>query len=328
MTPVPARVEPSLVARVVKRTPLFYSRGADAKLDRPAHVRAGSAIVRAAGNRLIVVQGDALFFAVVDPESGTVADLPLPSVDGVRQFDDTRGNKGQKLDLEASVQLRGGTIIVAFGSGSSPERERIVLVSDPPARIVHAAELYAAFRAARDFSGSELNIEGAASAGSDVLFFNRGNGAGAAVNATARVEDEGLARYLLSIGSEEPAPVPTVREIVQWELGAVDGTRLTFTDAARTMHDAAAFLACAEDSPDAMHDGVVKGVAIGRLDDRKRTCALAYILDEHGERLLDKAEGLALDEADPLRAFAVVDKDDPAAPADLLELRLESGWSR
>jgi hypothetical protein len=328
MTPVIARLEPSLGARVVKRTPLLYSRGPDARLGRPAHVRAGSAIVRAAGNRLIVVQDDALFFAVVDPATGVVADLPLPADDGVRLFDDTRGNKSAKLDLEASVQLRGGTLIVAFGSGSTAERERVVLVSDPPPRIVHARRLYEALRSAKDFSGTELNIEGTACAGDDILFFNRGNGAGAAVNATGRVQDEGLARYLLELTTNPDAPSPALREIVQWELGDAEGTRLTFTDGARTGGAAAAFLACAEDCPDATHDGVVKGVSIGRLDDRKRWCAMAPILDENGAPLRDKAEGLAFDEADVLRAFVVVDKDDPDVPADLLELKLEAGWAK
>ncbi len=35
----------SLIARVVKKTPLFYSDGADSSLDRPRHVRAGSSLL-------------------------------------------------------------------------------------------------------------------------------------------------------------------------------------------------------------------------------------------------------------------------------------------
>jgi hypothetical protein len=97
MNRVKARLEPSLGARVVKRTPLLYDRGADPALDRPAHVRAGSALVRLDTHTLAVVQDDASFLAVLDGVGHATAtlhvrDMPLPAPDGVRLFDDGRGN--------------------------------------------------------------------------------------------------------------------------------------------------------------------------------------------------------------------------------------------
>lgn len=346
MSGVRARVEPSLGARVIRRTPLLYERGADASLDRPAHVRAGSALVRLGVRTLAVVQDDASFIAILDgvgdPHGAlAVRDLPLPSSSSGsgRLFDDTRGNKHLKLDLEAALVVERGTLLVAFGSGSTAARERVVLVERPASGVPHAVvveahALYAALRANTDLAGSELNMEGAALAGDDVLVFQRGNGAPLGdclpVDATARLDQRALIAYLRGLAPDaaHTPPCPPLRDIVQWDLGAVAGTRLTFTDGAATGRGWTGFLACAEASPDATRDGPVSGVTLGRLDDREAIAELALIADERGSPLADKAEGIAFDEDDPRRAWLVTDRDDPRAPADLLELRLGEGWAR
>jgi hypothetical protein len=347
-----ARVDPSRSAHVQMRTPLLYRDGPDAALDRPGHVRAGSGLVALGSGHLAVVQDDACFLAIIDLRSGAVHDVPFPllwrrrsATEGVqRQFDDTRGNKKQKLDLEAVFVTPDG-LLVALGSGSSPLREHVVLVDEPASgaphvSIVHAPELYARLRAERSFSGSELNVEGAAIVGDDVLLFQRGNGAPALdigtshsrpalatrgelapVDATARLALTPLLAYLHGKG-----PLPPLRDVVRWDLGSADGHRLSFTDGAVHPHGVVAFLACAEDSPDATRDGPVSAVMLGCLDEGTRSCELGVILDERGAPLLDKAEGLAFDLADASRAFVVTDRDDPAAPSELLELRLGDAW--
>lgn len=319
MTAVAAENTPSLGARVVRRTSLLYSTGADAATDRPAHVRAGSALAVIGRGRLAVVQDDALFVAIVD-EKGVRA-LPLPAEDGTRVFDDRHGNKHRKLDLEASIVA--GGMLIAFGSGSAKARENVILVDrEERLRVVHAEELYEAFRSTRAFSGSELNVEGAALDGGDVVFLQRGNGQGDAVDATARMDAGGLLAYLCDGG-----PCPALRDVVAWDLGRVGDVRMTFTDGAISPAGTGiAFLACAEASPDALRDGPVSGVAIGRLDDRAPICRIAPVLDESGRPLRDKAEGLAFDADDVTRAFVVVDKDDPDVPSELLELALDEGW--
>lgn len=293
------------LARVVSRRPLFYSRGADAALDRPEHVRAGSALARLPGGRLAIVQDDTAFLALVDLASGRVDDLPFPTPDGVRQEE-----KKRKLDLEAMVALGDG-IILAFGSGSTDRRERVVLIQGNDARIVEAPALYAALRA---FAG--LNIEGAALHEGDVVFFNRGNDGPDAVDATGRMNIDALYTHLRGNGL-----CPPLRDVAVWDLGKTrDGVRLTFTDATVDPSGRLAFLACGEATPDAINDGPVSGVSIGWLDDRARTLEIGEVLAEDGAPLTDKAEGLAF--ADPRRAFAVVDKDDPTKPCELLELAL------
>jgi hypothetical protein len=327
-----AKLDPRRGGRVVSRTSLLYERGADPSIDRPAHVRAGSALV-SWGGHLAVIQDDACFLAIIDTTTKKVNDVPFPMPTNVRQFDDTpeRGNKKLKLDLEAAFLHE--NLLVALGSGSSPLRERIVLIENPTTlepnvTMVEAPELYAMLRAERAFAGSELNVEGATTiAGDSLLFFQRGNGAPNAdiqpVDATARIALAPFLRYLRKNG-----PCPPLERVIGWELGeATPGdARLTFTDGAQRGDSAVAFLACAEDSPDAVTDGPVTAVAIGVIDEEHAIAELGLLLDENGAPLLDKAEGLAFDPLDRTRAFVVTDRDDPGAPSQLLEIRLNAGW--
>ena len=90
---VVAREDAALGARVVEARPLHYSLGGDVSEDRPAHVRAGSALGWA-GGRIAVIQDDANFVAIVDPTSGQVDALALArGADGARCFDERRGTK-------------------------------------------------------------------------------------------------------------------------------------------------------------------------------------------------------------------------------------------
>lgn len=327
MTRGKAKLEPQRGGRVVSRTSLLYERGADPSIDRPAHVRAGSALVGWPGH-LAVIQDDACFVAIIDTATRRVTDLPF--LGEVRQFDDTRGNKKLKLDLEAAFLHQ--NLLVGLGSGSSPLRERIILIENPTTRsptvsIVEAPELYATFRATPAFAGSELNVEGATIAGDSVLFFQRGNGSTAnpdlqPVDATARVA---LAPFLAYLKRE--GPCPPLEGVIGWELGEASpgNGRLTFTDGAEREGELA-FLACAEGSADAVTDGPVTAVAIGVLDEAQAIAELGLLLDETGAPLLDKAEGLAFDPHDRSRAFVVTDRDDPSAPSQLLEIRLNDAW--
>lgn len=333
-----AHLDPARGARVVSRTPLVYRRGADPAFDRPAHVRAGSALAVLATGQLAVIQDDACFLAVFSPDGRDVRDVAFPPIEpldarsGVtpRQFDDTRGNKKRKLDLEAVFVTPDGALI-ALGSGSSPLRERVVRIQDPagdaPRITLHdAPALYRRLREEHAFAGAELNIEGAVVVGDDLLLFQRGNGAPsrelAAVDATARIALGPLLAHLV-----DGAALPPLRDVRAWDLGRIDGHRLTFTDATVAPRTAAiAFLACAEDSPDATRDGPVSAVVLGCLDEARGHVSLGPILDERGAPLLDKAEGLAFDPADPTRAFVVTDRDDPGAPSELLVLALGEAW--
>lgn len=331
VSPVPVlrgHHDPALTARVVRARPLTVRGGPSPLLDLPGHVRAGSGLTYL-GGRLVVVQDDTLALALVDPAAAAVRLLPLPpGPDGVRSFSEARGTKRLKPDLEACAV--DGERLLAFGSGSTAARER-VLVADglagagrrPTPRLVPLPALYAALRAEPGFAGSELNLEGAALVGEALYLFNRGNGAPRGdlvpTDAVARL-DLGCFRAHL----EDPAhtPVPTIEVLGRYLLGGLGGVRLTFTDAAPGPRGTLLFLAGAEDSPDTYRDGPVTGAALGILAPGE-PARWAPLLDATGAPFLEKAEGLTLDPEHPGRAWIVTDTDDPERPASLCEIEFE-----
>ena len=332
MRQIDALQHPALEARVVRRTPLLYGAGADPTLDRPAHVRAGSSLARI-GSTLVIIQDDANFIALVDPETYAAYAIPLPAgADGKRQFDDQRGNKYLKLDLEACtvVPHEAGELLVAFGSGSMPLRERIVTVSglehDTPYVTLHdASGLYARLHDAREFSGSELNIEGAVWMNGRIRLFGRGNGAPrdglTPVDATCDLDWAQLWAHLQSPDTPPPQP----EAIMQYHLGHLDGQRLGFTDAALSPGGKLFFSATAEDSPDATRDGPVMGSVLGIFTTADEV-RWAVLRNPDGTRFTDKVEGLLIGPERPDLAYVVVDQDDPDAPSALCEVDLRGPW--
>ncbi len=315
-----ASLDPGLDVIVRSPRALRYIAGEDPALDRPGHVRAASSI-GFVGSRLAIVQDDANFIALVDPRdrAAEVHSIALAHGEGgLRQFDDLRGNKRHKLDLEACVVL--DDTLIAFGSGSSDRREQILVARLPDdVRLVAANAFYAALRAETAFSGSELNLEGVAVVGDRLRLFNRGNGAPrgplAPIDATCDLSIESFLAHLRG------GPVPGLESIVQYDLGTVDGVRLGFTDAAR-VGERTFYLAAAEASPDATRDGPVAGVAIGLLDELR----YARVRTEDGP-FDGKAEGLAFDPSDPRRGWLVIDRDEPLTAGELWELELVGDWS-
>lgn len=321
-------MDPDLRATVTHCRPLRYDEGADEHEDRPAHVRAASGAAWI-GERIVVVQDDASFLALVEPDSGRTRSVSLPRGNrGRRLFDERRGTKRWKLDLESCAVVQ--STFVAFGSGSTPERRRIALaptnaLSD--ARIVNADSLYELLELRRDFSGSELNIEGlAAMPDGRLRLFQRGNGAPGRgempVDATADLD---VAELLFYLAEPEHRPPPSPRDVVRWSLGRLGAARLTFTDAT-WWSDRVLFVAAAEDSPDTYRDGVVTGAAIGVFAPDGATARWATLLREDGSPWIAKPEGIAPGRT-PGTVLLVVDRDDPELAAELCEVRLDGSWA-
>jgi hypothetical protein len=273
----------------------------------------------ARGARLVIAQDDTSFLAILTGAGEVEGSIALDHViAGQRTFESRRKNKHHKLDLEAATSLPDGRVLVV-GSGSLPVRERVVLLDETGARIVHLPALYAALRGEKRFSGSELNVEGAAVLGDALVLANRGNGAPAGgvdpVDALIRLPLEALLAHLS--GGE----LPVLGPVTAVALGEIGGVRLTLTDlCARS--GALWFLGSAEASPNAIDDGVVVGSVIGRLDGA--VPRWATLLDEGGAPSTAKIEGLAW--ADPMgtgdEALVVVDRDDPDVPSELLRVRV------
>jgi hypothetical protein len=309
-----------------------YAAGADSSHDRPEHVRAASGLARV-GNRLAVIQDDASFVALVNPVTGLSEPVPLPvGPGGLRLFDDSRGNKAGKLDLEAVAAVGSATDrrLAAFGSGSLPAREVVVLLdlsapASPRVEVRTAPAFYARLRSAGDFAGSEMNIEGALYREGLLTLFGRGNGAVVGdvrpVNASCEIVWSELLAHL-DAGATAPPPEP--RCVTQYELGTVDAVPLGFTDVAGDSEGAILYSAAAEASPDATRDGAVAGSVIGVLDARGASGRWTRLLDERGNPVAAKVEGLAPGAGAML--FAVVDADDHTRASELLEVHLTGPW--
>ena len=252
-----ARPDSMLDACLRRRRPLLYSAGPDADDDRPTHVRAGSGLAWL-GGRLCVVQDDANFLALCDLSSGAVEATALPRGAGDRRlFDETLGNKPDKLDLEACVvaEVDGVEVLLALGSGSTSRWEHVALVhlpgggSAPVVRMIHAPALYTALRQRPELCGSELNIEGAVLLPSGhVRLFQRGNGAPGGglmpVDATCDLPWDDLWSYLQGLRADAPSP----EDVTQYALGQMQGVRLTFCDATLAPGGRILYLAGAEES--------------------------------------------------------------------------------
>ena len=247
--------------------------------------------------------------------------LPRGS-DGRRQFDESLGNKHLKLDLEAATVLPDGRLLL-LGSGSTPQREKLVLVRpDGSCALRDGAELYAQLRNQAAFAGSELNVEGAVVQGDLLRLFQRGNGrASGALLPVNAVGELPLSEFLGWLDSGRR--VPELTRIIRVDLGNVRGIPLTFTDAARLGSGDIAFLACAENSPDVTRDGEVLACRLGISS--QGSILLMDIVDETGRSSTLKLEGIEVHPDDDTTFDVVADVDRSDQPALGAVLRVQRG---
>jgi hypothetical protein len=311
-----ARYEARRVALLEALEPLVYAHPPPAGL--PSHIRSASAIRRIGGS-LVIVQDDVNAFAVGADGRALRAVLLPAHASGQRVFDDKLGNKHLKLDLEACVTLPDGRL-VAFGSGSLPAREHLVVWNgrDAPA-LVAAAAFYAAVRAAVPQGEARLNVEGAVIDRGALRLFHRGNDTvrdgSVPVNAIVAVDAAELARWL-----DGAAAVPRVTDVATVDLGDAAGVPYGFTDAVALDDGRIVVLACAESSSSALTDGAVLGCRVGLLDDSGLTTF--DVCDAGGARSLLKLEGIERRPGSASEFDVVVDSDSPAAAAFLGRLHL------
>lgn len=313
-----ARTDLRLSAQLGELQPLLYADGGAASEDRPAYVRAASA-VRRSGDSLLIVQDDVNVLALRSGATDVSGVLLPTGYSGKRVFDDGRGNKAHKMDLEACAALPDGRLLV-FGSGSSSAREGLVVVQAKAAPRLHdAAELYAHLRARVDFAGSELNVEGALVVGAKLWLFQRGNGAertGAGpVNAIGELALPAFLSWL-----DQGGACPVLADVRRYDLGTLDGVALGFTDAAWMNDGRIAFLAAAERSPDATRDGDVVGCCLGILDAAE--VRMTRIIGHDGAPTRLKLEGIESRPGEAMSFDVVADMDRPELPAELVRLEV------
>jgi hypothetical protein len=275
------------------------------------------------GDGWLIAQDDATF-AAWRRAGHTTPVRVLPPVEGLDRFDEARGTKHLKPDLEVAcpAEVDGRPAVLLLGSGSTERRMRGVVVrleDDEP--VVAAGDLGALYRRIAERLGlpmEHLNLEGASRHGDRIRWFNRGNLAAGVPSASVQVPVEGLVAAVL--GRADPATVPVDRPQV-YDLGEVEGVGLAVTDAIALPDGRVIVCAAAEDTPNAVDDGPVVATALALLDgDRVQDVAAIPEVDGH----VHKVEGLALREVRDGRVLllAVVDDDDPSAPSAEIDLRV------
>ncbi len=303
-------LDPALSVLVHAARELRYDRPAAAVDDRPDHVRAASGLAMHNG-RLVVIQDDVSFLAVVAADGVSAVKLPR-GLDGRRRFEVAIGNKLDKLDLESCVAI--GDELWAFGSGSLPIRDKICRVQHSTPRVLDAAPFY---NRLRDALGSSINLEGVARLGNELWLFHRGNTGPTDVGpAILKVPLDAMRAWL-----DARAALPVVSAIEGFDLGAIAGQRLGFTDAVAHAGQVL-YLATAEAAANAVDDGAILGSQLGVIT--RDSVRAAPVVGLDGKPV--KAEGLALDPARAGWGWVALDPDDPEKPATLLEIELVGPW--
>jgi hypothetical protein len=314
-----AKSSASLTATLSGLKPLRYDHGAHPVEDLPGHVRSASSL-RRQGRRLVIAQDDVSALATFDPVTGATHTILLPAgPSGARVFDDVRGNKKLKLDLEASVVLPDGRF-VALGSGSSPNREKIVTVAAGEgalAQQIAGTDLYASLRLHAIARGSRLNIEGAVVQGPWLRLLQRGNGKRGYEpwNAIIDVPLHAFVGWL-----DGRSGFPAVQRVFEVHLGDVGGVPFGFTDGAVTDDGRLAFIACAEDTQDAVDDGPIMGCRFGWLEPDDRTVTFTTVTDAQGRPTHLKLEGIEARQGSSSVFDVVADMDRGDEPAQIAEL--------
>ena len=282
-----------------------------------AHLSAASGLVKV-GPYLYVVGDDELSLGRFDGHSHAPGSL-------VRLFDGTLptspgGRKAAKPDLEALALLPAGPehpfgALIAFGSGSRPNRQRAALLAltaqgevDGRPHTVDLAPLYQPLWANFD----NLNIEGAFVVGLAMCLLQRGN-APAGLNACIRFELDAFAAWL-----HGHAPAPSAESITHFELGSIGGVPLGFTDGTPLPDGGWLFSAAAEDTRDPYLDGRCTGSIVGVVDATGRLRRTERLVGRH------KVEGISASaDGSALELLMVTDADNRQSPALLLTATLE-----
>lgn len=284
--------------------------------DAPAWISAASGLLRL-GRRLYVVADDERFLATFDlDDSGPgqllpLFDMPLPP--------DAAARKAAKPDCEALLALppfdgcpHGA--LMAVGSASRNTRMMAAWLAvdahGQPAGPVQRLDLTDLLSSLQDRLGG-LNIEGAFVQGDRLCLLQRGHGGGG-INACAQWHWPAVARWIGGGGV-----APRALGLQRYELGAIDGVALSFTDGAALPDGGWLFSAAAEDTRDSYADGPCAGSVLGRVDAAGTLGPVRRLLPRC------KVEGVAVSaDAQGLQVLLVTDADDRRQPAQLLSVHL------
>ncbi|KZE74994.1 hypothetical protein HX052_01955 [Myroides marinus] len=183
--------------------------------------------------------------------------------------------KAAKPDYEAITT--DGVNYYIFGSGSKPNRIKLVEVNKLTNEVISENELdilYASMKSFANLSDEDFNIEGVIYDNELWYFFNRGNGPKKANGIFVVKGNNILNDFQLTY---TPIKLPKLNKV-----------QTSFTDAIK-VEDKIYFLAAAEDSNSTYADGEIKGTILGRINlDKLKVEKTITVSETH------KFEGLTL----------------------------------
>ncbi|MBC7643887.1 MAG: hypothetical protein H7123_02095 [Thermoleophilia bacterium] len=303
---------------------------------RPAFIAAGSSL-QLLGNHAYVMADDELHLGHFPATGSTNApgtmvralpgpDLPL----------DVTARKELKPDIESLTHLPGdGTaahpsMLVGVPSGSKPNRtvgftwaldDTGAVVGSPA--VLDFAPLYDALKGR---TTGKLNIEGAAIQGANLVLFHRGNSRNG-IPASITLD---LAKVNEQARGEGKLGKSAIKDVIEYDLGSLDGTRLGFTDATPLPGNRIGFTAAAEVTNDPVNDGEIKGSVVGVLGPDGRIEQVRQVggpgFKVEGIAPLQSAQGTSLLTGDGhVQLRLVTDADDPGTASQMLAATLDLG---
>jgi hypothetical protein len=302
---------------------LAVHRLRDLHIDPLTHPRGHTYLSAASGlvqvqERLYVVADDEHHLAVFDLATEAPGRL-------IRLFEgdlpeSRKKRKSLKPDVEALAQLPAlpgypSGALFGLGSGSRPNRNTGVLMKLGPdgglegdVRCIDMTPLYASLRV----HFSDLNIEGALVVGDELLLLQRGNKGGSS-NACIHFAWVEVLPWLLG----QSAATVQATALQRYDLGAIEGIPLCFTDGAALPGGAWVFSAAAESVDDSYNDGARVGASIGTVDAAGTLRSMRALAPNC------KVEGIAAQiDGDTMTLTMVTDADDPEIPSQLLSAKL------
>ena len=262
----------------------------------------------AAASGLLLLD-DSLY--VVADDENFVCQIGLEKNDGhklIQLFpgklpEEESARKALKPDLESLVYIPELESILAVPSGSKPNRIRGALVGQGKfLGEVGFQGLYSQLWAINP----ELNIEGAALWGDEVVLFSRGNGANHR-NEFYRLD---RADFVVELRQGGILRESSCLKQVSCSLGSIDACPLGFTDVCLGFEDELWFLAAAETGDSTYLDGAFRGAVIGQMD------SSGVVQFQARLDCPVKPEGLAIDVANK-KFFVVTDSDSRREKAQL-----------
>ena len=279
----------------------------------------------------LVIKGDALYIVADDSLyvhcyslSNTQAEQRVRLLEGKLHEGelpaDKKARKKQKPDFEALVELPAQPglphgALLALGSGSKPNRQQGVLVPfrddgtlNENSQALDLTALYALL------PFDDTNIEGALvlceqrAPGDQLVLLQRGN---------QKNPQSALVTLSLREALQGTAVGTTV---VNYRLPCIDDTPLGFTDGIALANGSIIFSAVAEQTDNSYQDGACAGAAIGLINAQGELVHCEWLAEPR------KIEGIALAPGEAFTLYAVTDADDPAIPAELLEVTLPEAW--